>query len=419
MSRFHRLQRPFACCSVLLLLGGCKSKEAEPPDAAITVQAAHPMQGDISEEIAADAILAPLSQAALAPRISAPIRAEYVQRGARVHKGQLLVSLENRDLQGSALDTRGALTAAKASYTATVDATIPEDMKRAESDVQQTRSARDVAQRTAKERQQLFAQGALSGRDADSAAAAAVQAEAAFENAQKHLESVRRTTERTSKQTAQGQVQSAEGKFISAEAQVGYAELRSPISGVVTDRPLFPGETAAAGSPVVTVMDTSSLLAKLHLAQATAQKLSIGHKAELQVPGVDEPLEGQVSFISPALDPGSTTVEVWLRLPNADGHLKVGTPVHATILGTTIANAIQVPKAAILPSQDGGTTLMVVGPDSKAHKRVVKVGIRTDKAVQVTSGLAASDTVVTSGGYGLSDGAKLEIGKPGAGEDKD
>ena len=409
----------FSLLSPVILLSGCKSKEADTPDVSVTVQASHPTKGDISEEIAADAILAPLSQAAIAPRISAPIRAEYVQRGARVHKGQLLVSLEDRDLQGSALDTKGTYTAAQASYTATTNATIPEDLKKAESDAAQYLAARDVAVRTAEERKRLYAQGALSGRDADTSFAAAAQAQAAYDTARKHLESVLQTTGKTNQQSAQGQVESARGKLLAAQAQVSYANLRSPISGVVTERPLFPGETASAGSSIITVMDTSSLLAKLHLAQATAQKLSLGHKAEVHIPGVDEPLEGSVSFLSPALDPGSTTVEVWVKLPNNDGHLKVGTPVHTVILGTTIQNALQLPKDAILPAQDGGTAVMVVGADGKAHKQTVKVGIRTEDAVQVVSGVSPSDMVVTEGGYGLDDGTKVTVGKPGAAEDKD
>ena len=97
----------------------------------------------------------------------------------------------------------------------------------------------------------------------------------------------------------------------------------------------------------------------------------------------------------------------------------MGTPVHASITGTTIPNALKVPKDAILPAQDGTTNVMVVGSDGKAHKRSIKTGIRTEEEVQVVSGLSAADNVVTSGGYGLSDGAKVEIGKPGAAEDKD
>ncbi len=402
----------------LLPLSGCKAKEAEAPDVAVAVQAAHPTQGDIAEEITADAILAPLSQAAIAPRISAPIRAEYVQRGARVRKGQLLVALEDRDLRGGALDTRGSLTAAQASYTTATQATIPEELKKAQSDVAQYEAAVDVANRTAEERKRLYTQGALSGRDADTAYAAAAQAQAAYDNALKHLQSVQATTEKTGQQAALGQLDSARGKFISAEAQVSYANLRSPINGVVTERPLFPGETASAGTSVITVMDTSSLLAKLHMAQATAQKLGLGHKAEVHVPGIDEPAAGTVSFISPALDPGSTTVEVWVKLPNADGKLKVGTPVHTVILGTTLPDALQVPKEAILPAEDGSTAVLLVGADGKAHKRPVKIGVRTDEAVQIVSGITKADTVVIQGGYGLDEGTKVAVGKPGAGDDK-
>ena len=400
---------------------GCKKKDAEDANttatAAVSVQVAHPTQGPLAEQIAADAILAPLSQAALAPRISAPIRAEYVQRGSAVHKGQLLVALDNRDLEASALDSRGAVTAAEANYTATVNATVPEEVKKAELDVAQFKAALDVASRTAAERKRLFAQGALSGRDADAAYAAAVQAQTAYDAAVKHEQDVLATTRKTDAQAAQGQLLSARGRAQNAQAQVGFGNLRSPINGIVTDRPLFPGETAPAGTAVVTVMDTSSLLAKLHLAQATAQRLGLGHKAEVRVPGVDQPVAATVSFISPALDPGSTTVEVWLKLPNADGRLKVGTPVHAEIAGDTVPNALEVPPAAILPAEDGGTAVMVVGADHLAHKRPVTTGIRTAEAVQITEGLSPADTVITDGAYGLDDGTKVAVGKPGAADD--
>ena len=93
---------------------GCKKKAEEAPEVLATVDATHPTVGDISEEIAADAILAPLAQAAIAPRISAPIRKEYVQRGSHIRKGQLLVTLEDRDLIGAAMDSKGVVTQAQA-----------------------------------------------------------------------------------------------------------------------------------------------------------------------------------------------------------------------------------------------------------------------------------------------------------------
>ena len=335
-----------------------------------------------------------------------------MQRGAHVHKGQLLVTLEDRDLQGSAQDSQGAVQQAQAAYTVATKATIPEDLQKAQLDVVQTKANLEVANRTADERKRLLREGAIAGRDTDAAIAAAVQAQAAYDTGLKRLSNVQNTTGRTSAETAQGQLLSARGRLASAEAQVSYANLHSPINGVVTDRPLFPGETAAAGTPVVTIMDTSSLLAKLHLAQATAQKLRLGGAAELHMPGVDNPLPATVTFISPALDAGSTTVEVWLKLANAGGQYKVGTPVHAVIRGYTVPTAIQLPPAAILPADDGSTNVLVVGADGVAHKRTVEVGLRTSTSVQIVAGVTQTDIVVTEGGYGLEDGARVKVETP-------
>ena len=404
---------------VLPVATSCRKKAEQAPDVSVAVEAAHPTVGPISEEIAADAILAPVAAAALSPRISAPIKAEYVQRGAHVRRGQLLVALEDRDLKASALDSSGAVTSAQANYTATTQTVIPEEVKKAELDTTQLKAALDVASRTARERQALYRQGALSGREADAAYAAEVQAQATYDAARQHAALLVQTTRITDRQSAQGQLTSAQGKLENAQAQVSLAALRSPIDGVVTDRPLFPGETAAAGTPVITVMDTSSLLAKLHLAQASAQKLHIGDPAKIMVPGMDDPVQADVSFISPALDAGSTTVEVWLKLPNSDGRFKVGTPVHAVMQGTTVARALQLPAGAIVPADDGTTNVLLVQADGTTKKQPVKVGIRTADAVQILSGVSGSDSVVTQGGYGLDNGTRVTVGKPGAASEGD
>ena len=399
-----------ACSMTTACKKSTSDQDIDNETSAVSVQAEHPTVGPLSEQIAADAILTPLAQAALAPKISAPIRAEYVQRGAHVRKGQLLLTLEDRDLQGNAIDSRGALTSAQAAYTTATQATIPEDVQKARLDVDQAKANLDVANRTAEERKRLLAQGAIAGRDVDTAIAAAVQAQVTYDNAVKHLKGVEDTTRHTNAQSAQGQLTSAQGRLVNAEAQVSYASLRSPIDGVVTDRPLFPGETATAGTPAVTVMDTSSLIAKLHIAHASAQKLRLGDEAELSIPGVDKLQSARVSLISPALDPGSTTVEVWLKLPNPGGRYKVGTPVHATLHGTTIPKAVQVPAKAIVPGEDGGTNVLLVTADSTAKKRAVTIGIRTPESVQILDGVTPADTVITEGGYGLDDGTKVKIG---------
>jgi RND family efflux transporter MFP subunit len=226
-------------------------------------------------------------------------------------------------------------------------------------------------------------------------------------------------------QSAQGQLVSAKGKYQGAEAQVSYSEIHSPIDGVVTDRPLFAGETATASTPLLTVMDTSALLAKVHISQLLAQRLQVGDVASITVPGVADPVAAKISLISPALDPGSTTIEVWLRIENKKGTLKVGTPVRASIASKEIPGAVKVPTVSILTAQDGSKSVMVIGPDGTAHKKAVDVGIQDAGEVQVTGGISPSDNVITEGAYGLDDGTKVKAAaagddaKPAAGKSGD
>ena len=407
--------------AVSVSLAGCNKGDATPTPV-VAVQAEHPAMGAIAEHIPADAVLAPLAQAAISPKISAPVRHFYVQRGSHVKAGQLLAVLENRDLTAAALDNRGAYTAAQAAYATTTQAQVPEEYQKAQLDLAQAKANLDLNQHIVNARKQLFEEGAIPGRDLDTAQAALVQAQAAYDAAAKHLESQKSIAHKASLEAAKGQLTSAEGKYQGAQAQVSYSEIRSPISGVVTDRPLFAGETATAGSTLLTVMDTSALLAKVHLAQQLAQEMKVGDAATIMVPGVADPVQAKVSLISPALDPGSTTVEIWLLVNNKKGDLKVGTPVHASIVGRQMAQALTVPTSALLTAQDGTKSVIVVGNDGAAHSKPVSVGITDDGRAQITSGLTTADMVITSGNYALEEGTKVKVGaaeaddakKPGA-----
>ena len=411
-------------CALLLTPAACKShdEDEKAPTPVVYVQAAHPQQGSISQEVAGDAVLAPLAQAAIQPKITAPVKKFYVQRGAHVRAGQLLAVLENKDLAAAAIDNKGSYTAAQASYATTTQATVPEDLSKARLDLGQAKATLDLDQSIVDARKALFQQGAIPGRDLDTAQATLVQAKATFDIAQQHLNSLEKVSNQAAIQNAQGTLESARGKYLGAEAQLSYTDIRSPISGVVTERPLFEGETAAAGTALITVMDTSALIAKLHLAQNQAQQLRLGAPAMLQVPGMDEPVSAKVALVSPALDPGSTTVEVWLRVDNRTGALKAGTPVHATITGRTVTNALSVPASSILTSQEGGGKyVMVITADSTAHRKPVTLGVQNSERVQVLSGINAHDMVISSGDYGLDENTKVKIGTdPGEkGDDKD
>ena len=199
-------------CGKRAPLAGC-SKSESTPTPLVAVQAEHPELGTIAEHIPADAVLAPLAQAAISPKISAPIRRFYVQRGSHVKAGQLLAALENRDLAAAALDNRGSYTAAQAAYSTATQAQVPEDYQKAQLDVAQAKANLDLNQSIVNARKQLFAEGAIPGRDLDTAQAALVQAQAAYDTAAKHLESQKSVD-------AQGVARSGEGTAYLGRGQV-------------------------------------------------------------------------------------------------------------------------------------------------------------------------------------------------------
>jgi len=411
-----RISVALICLGVFL--SGCKKTE-EVASPEVSVQAEKVDRKSLTESVSGETTLVPQSQAAIVSKISAPIKEFLVQRGNRVRKGQLLALLENADLAAAVRDSQGAMKQAEAGYVTTTKAGIVEDLQKAELDLAQAKANLALQQSIVDSRQNLLQQGAIPRRDLDTASAALVQAKAAYDIANQHLNSLKSVSQSATINNAQGILESAKGKYEAAEAGLSYSEIRSPIDGVVTDRPLFPGEMANTGQAIVTVMDTSSLLAKVHLSQEQTEGLKVGGDATLTVRGQTEAVNGKITLISPALDPGSTTLEVWVALPNKVGKYKAGTPVHVSLAARTLADVITVPNEALIATKAGTPAVMVVGPDNVAHQKDVKTGITDGQDTQVLSGLQPGDLVVTTGAYGMDDGTKVKIAAPGAGDEKD
>ena len=388
---------------------GC-SKEPAEKEAIVSVQTAVARETTIKRIVTADAILFPLHQAALTPKISAPVREFHIQRGSPVRRGQLLAVLENRDLAAAETENKGIYEQAQASYESTTAANLPEEMQKAELEVQQTKEALDAAQKVYESRQNLYRQGALPRKELDQALVVFTQARAQYEISLKHFNGLKAVGRQQEIKAAKGQLTSAEGKYLASKAQLGYSEIRSPIDGVVTDRPFYPGEMANAGTPLITVMDISQVIARAHIPQQEAAVLKVGNPATISGPGIADDLAGKVTVVSPAVDPNSTTVEIWIQVPNPGHRLKPGETVQVSMVAQEIPKAVVVPATSILTAEEGSTSVMVAGSDSRAHSQKVAVGIRQGSEVQITQGLKAGDRVITTGAYGLPDNTRIKFG---------
>jgi len=397
---------------------GCKSEKEEPP--VVTVQAAPAQNADISRVVSAEAVVFPIAQSAITPKINAPVRKFLVTRGQKVRQGQLLAELENRDLSAAAMDNRGAYEQADAAYQTSVGATLPQDIQKAELDVVTAQQELDAQKKLHASREDLFKQGALPRKDLDQSAVALAQASSQYDIAKKRLDGLNAIGKQQALKSASGQLASAKGKLLGAEAQLSYSEIRSPIDGYITDRPLYPGEMASTTTPLLTVMDISQIVAKAHIAQTNAVLLRKGDKADITVAGLSDAEEdgkkitGTVTLVSPALDPNSTTIEIWVTAANRDQVLRPGMTVQLSITVKTVHDALVVPAAALLNVQGNAAQVMVIDSQSTAQSRDVKTGIQNGQDVQIVSGIKAGEMVVTEGAYGLPDKSKVKVEKPSA-----
>src|SRR3984893_13679053 len=350
----------------------------------VTVQVGAAENQTIERKVSAEGTLYPLEQSAIVPKINAPVKKFYAEKGSKVHAGQLLAELENQDLLAAQQESLGAYTQAEAGYEQAV--------QKAQQDLKLSKETLDAAQKLYEARQSLYKQGAASSKDVDDANVALIQARNAYEASQKQLDL----------KVAEGQLAAAKGHRASVEASFSYSKIVSPIDGVVTDRPLYPGEMASSSGPLITVMNLSQIVARTHIDQPEAAQLKVGDAATISVPGQPGALKGKVSLVSPALDPNRTTVEVWAQAPNPGDRLKPGSSVQAQMVAQAVQHAIVIPVEALLTGSDGTTSVIVLDTDNKPHKKKVKVGIRDAGDVQDTEGLAGGERVVTVGAFALS-----------------
>jgi HlyD family secretion protein len=365
-----------------LLLSGCSKKDPADEAPTVNVQVDAASIGTIERKVAADATLYPLDQAAIVPKITAPVSKFYVDRGSKVRAGQLLAELENKDLLGAAAESEGGYQQADVGY--------QQALQKAEEDLRLSKEQLDSAQHLFDSRQSLFKEGAASAKDVEDASVALTQAKIQYEVAEKRLDV----------KAAEGGLVAAKGKSAGAAAQLSYTRIVSPIDGVVTDRPIYQGETAPSGAPIITVMNISQIIARAHIAQQEAALIKVGNSASIKVPQVPE-AQGKVTLVSPALDPNSTTVEVWVQVPNPQGLLKPGAGASVAIVAQAVPNAIVAPTTALLTSSDGVTSVMLLDSDNKVSRKNVKVGIRDGAEMQVLSGLKKGDRIVTVGAFVL------------------
>ena len=193
----------------------------------------------------------------------------------------------------------------------------------------------------------------------------------------------------------------------SVDAQLDETVVRAPFSGIVGLRDISPGAVSTQGTDIAELHKIDPIELDFSVPERFAHQVDEETSVRFRVQGGDRVFSADVFALDPSLDTSNRTLRVRARTNNPSGRLRPGAYAQVRVPLRTLEDAMAIPAAAITTS--GNQEYVWVSDDGTARKQTVKTGLRTEDAVQVTEGLKAGDTVVTTGRQNVSEGVKLKV----------
>ena len=378
----------------------------------VSVKVAKAEKGTIAAPVVAVGTIWPREKADVGAKVSAQIKKMALLKNKVVRAGEIIALLESRDLQAQRAEAVAALNQARAEERSLVTGTIPktnaEDQKAlndARAKVNNTRALYD-------RRLALYEKGGISKKDLEAAQLDLTTAEDELRLQQQTVTLRARSLNPNDRALAAAKTAEAQQHLATLDAQLSYATIRSPITGIVTDQYQYEGEFASAGGKLVTIADTSTVIVKAPFSDTVASQLKVGDTvAVVPTDTSAEEMKGQITLLSRSSDAANRTVEVWVTLANGTGRLRANGAAQITVAANSKSDAIIVPASAITleASNANEGTVMIVDAQNVARERKVTIGIRTNDKIEIVGGLQEGETVVIEGNFALPDGTKVEI----------
>ncbi len=388
--------------------------DGEKAEVVVSVKAEKAEKQLISKDVSALGTVVPVAQSSVSASISAQITQMRILKNQYVRQGDVLAVLASQDLQAQRNEATAALEEARLNLQTLQKVTIPQTAAQSQKDLADAKANTDNARATFERRKDLYAKGGLSLKELEASQLALQNAENALKLAQQNASLNRTAVNPNSQAIAQSKIKQAQDKINTIDTQRNLAEIRAPISGIVTDQFQYQGEYAAAGAKLLTIANTGEVVVKANFSDTVVANLRQGDAVNVFLPSApDERMLGKVSLISRSADEQNRTVEVQANFGNGRGLLREGDSVQFVVSSNSTGNALVIPLAAVTldASNSDEGTVMTVDKENIAHETKVKIGIKNGDLVQITEGLEEGDTVVTEGNYALPDGTKVEIAK--------
>lgn len=404
---FYRVaNRSFAPLALALLLlflpAGCSKTQPS----TVLGDAAHPLPVHlytVSDEIArrhvqAVGSLLAFEESTLSAQVEAPVAQVLADVGDSVREGQPLITLDPRELQLSVDQQRGIVEQVRAQLGIGPNDPLPTDPKKIAS-VQRAEADLFDADHKYTRAQEMFQEKLISQQQLDEAASRFQSTKAAYNVALQEVDRLKAL------------LVSSEAAERLAEQKLSYATIRSPFPGAVKTRNVHPGEYLRLQSPVMVVVRTDKLRARLAVPERWAGWIKDGAAVDIQVeafPG--QSFQGRISRINPSVAQDSRTFEAEALLENLDGRLKPGFFVQASIPSEKEEKTIFLPYRAV-NYRYGVYKVFLLNGNRVSERQIRPAGQTEDergRRFEVADGLKPGDRVAVAVSGDLRDGAVVQ-----------
>src|SRR6266704_3500652 len=353
------------------------SESEEATNVVVSVKVAKAEKAEIATEVSAVGTIWPREKADVAAKVGAQIKRMALLKNKFVKAGEVIALLESRDLQAQRAEALAALNEARASERSVVTGTIPQTNAQDQKALRVAQAKVNNARATYERRRVLFEKGGISKKDLEASQLDLTTAEDELRLQQQTVALRARSLNPNDRALAAAKVAEAEQHLATLDAQLSYATIRSPITGIVTDQYQYEGEFASPSGKLATIADTTSVIVKAPFADTVASQLKVGDSVSVIPTDTSaEEMKGQVTLLSRSSDPTNRTVEVWVTLANGNGKLRANGAAQVTVFANSKDDAIVVPAAAVTleASNANEGTVMAVDAQNVAHEKKVTVG---------------------------------------------
>jgi len=337
---------------------------------AMTVESAAVAKREIAEYITVVGNLIGEATVDVVPRVGGRLEIITVKMGDRVSKGQLIAKMDDRDVREQVSQAQANLDVNKAT------------LRSRETDLQ-------AALATLERMRRSYTSQLISKQNLD-------DAEARYNSALAQID------------VSKAQLAQTAARIEELKVTLGNTSIVSPVDGFVSRRNLDPGAFAGANTPVVSVVDLSTVRLVANLIEKDFRRVQKGQPASVEVdafPG--EKFTGQVSRVAPVFDAATRTAVMEIEVPNPGFRLKPGMYARVSLMSDRQPDALTVPRNAIV-DMEGKRGVYVVDNDV-ARFQVVRTGLQDPERYQIIEGLAEGQHVVTTGALAIKDGDRIQL----------